>query len=104
MPAISEIDVFAARDGILRALRRRSRTPARWSVRTVGGRANCSGLLITAAPRYLDPQKELYADDAAELGRVLALGRAADPSGVRVPATGPLLREYFDRADGRFSV
>lgn len=102
MTATHEIDVATARDGILRALRRRSRTPARWSVRALDGRTG-SALLITAAPRYLDADKQLHPADAAELGRLLALGGPARPEGVRIAATEAVLREFFNRADGRVS-
>ena len=102
MTATHAIDAPTARNGILRALKRRSLTPARWSVRIKTAKNAAPSLLITAAPRYLDTGGRLHPADAAELGRLLALGRPAPAEGVAVAGDEATLREYYDRADGRF--
>ena len=102
MTTLHAIDAPTARNGILRALKRRSLTPARWSVRIKTAKSAPASLLITAAPRYLDTAGNLHPADAAELGRLLALGHPAPAAGVAVPGDGTALREYYERADGRF--
>jgi len=92
-------DIAAARHSILRALKRRSRTPNRWSVRLQRG-GDGPMLLITAVPRYLDADGRLHPEDAAELGRLLGLGGPAPAEGVRVPATEAALRACYARALG----
>ena len=102
MTAIHAIDAPTARNGILRALKRRSLTPARWAVRIKTSKSAAPALLITAAPRYLDAGGRLHPADAAELGRLLGLSQPAPAAGVLVPGDEAALREYYDRADGRF--
>ena len=99
MTTTTVFDITAARNSILRALKRRSRTPNRWSVRLQRNGSNPT-LLITVVPRYLDTGGRLHPEDAAELGRLLGLGGPAPAEGVRVPATEAALRACYAQALG----
>ena len=88
------------RESTIRAIRTalKERSGKDWSVR--GGRGTAYGWITISAPPRRLVDGDLSPEDAAELGSLLEIGKAAHCQGVDVPASLDYRREYVQRARG----